>query len=126
MDEVRKHSCSLWVSQWARCILWLITRQETVIQKGIIAPDADLTGVLKVYAANNLKLLAGNQRVLSVTVLSIDHLFVGLHVPIVIVLVFDRGLVKDLRGADMVAASEAGEKEPRGFWLRLGNGRSLF
>ena len=125
MDEVCKDPCGLWVSQWARRILWLVARQETVIQKGIVAPDADLTGVLEMYAANDLELLAGDQCILSITVLLVDHLLVGLHVPIVVVLVFDRGFVKDLRGANVVAASKAGEKEFWRSWLRLGNGRGL-
>jgi hypothetical protein len=78
-----------------------------------------------VYAANDLELLAGDQRILSVTVFLVDHLFVGLHVPIIVVLVFDRGFVKGLRGANVVAASKAGEKKFWRFWLRLGNGRGL-
>lgn len=125
VDEMCKDSCGLWVSQWARRIFWLITRQETLIQKSIIAPDANLTRVLEVYTANDLKLLASHQRVLSITVFSIGHLFIRLHVPIIIVLVLDRGLVEDLRWADIVAASEASEKEPWRFWLRLDNGGSL-
>jgi hypothetical protein len=111
MDKVRKDASCLWVSQWARCVLWLVLRQKTVVQERVVTSDAKLAGVLKVYATDDIELLAGDHCVLSVSIFLINHLPVRLDIPVIVVFVFDRGFVKDLRWADMVAASESTEKK---------------
>lgn len=109
MNEVRKHSGCLWVSQRARCVLWLVPCQQPVVQECIITPDTELAEILKVYATDDRKLFACNHRVFIVPVLSVEHLFVRLHIPIVIIFVFNRGLVEDFRWADVVVTSKPSE-----------------
>jgi hypothetical protein len=108
MDEMRKDPGCLRVSQWACSILRFVSRQETIIQECVIAPDTELTKVFEVYATDDLELFTCNHCVLSI--ISIDHLIVRLHVPIIIVFVFDRSFIENLRYIDVVVPSEATEK----------------
>lgn len=123
MDEVRKDSCCLGVPQRTCSILRFVSCQKTIIQERIITPDTELVDVLKVYASNDLKLLTCNHGVLVVSFFSIEHFFVRLHVPIIIVFVFDRGFVENLGWADVVVASESTEMQSCFSDLRLRDGR---
>lgn len=101
---MREDSGCLWVPQRTCCVLRLVSSQEAIIQERIVAPDAKLVGILKVDTANEFELFARNHGVLSV--LAIDHLIIGLDVPIVVIFVFDRGLVEDLCRTDVIVAGE--------------------
>lgn len=59
------------------------------------------------YTPNEFEFLARHHCVLSVSVFPVNHLLVRLHIPVVVIFVFDRSLVKNLRGADMVVARKA-------------------
>jgi hypothetical protein len=63
-----------------------------------------------VYATDEFELLACDHCVLIVPIFSVDHFFVGLYVPVIVIFVFDCGLVEDLRWADMVVAGKPATK----------------
>jgi hypothetical protein len=116
MDIVSKDTCCFDVSQGACSVLWLVMRQEPLVYERVVSSDCKLIGVLEVYATHYLKFLAVHHCVLVILVFDVKHFFVRLHVPVIIVFVFNRGIVKDLSGTDMVVASEATQKK---LWLTL-------
>jgi hypothetical protein len=103
---MRKHPRSLEIPQRTCGILRFVVCQETIVQEHIVAPYCKLVGILLVYAAYDVEVSACKHHVIVVFVLDVCHLFVWFDVPIVIVFVLDRSLVKDLGRANMVVAAE--------------------
>jgi uncharacterized YccA/Bax inhibitor family protein len=106
VDIMRKHPRSFEISQWTCGILRFIVCQETIVQEHIVAPYGKLIGILLVYAAYDVEVSTRKHHVIVAFVLGIRHLFVWFNVPIVIVFILDRGLVKDLSRADVIVAAE--------------------
>jgi hypothetical protein len=62
------------------------------------------------YAPYNAKFFARKHCIVVPHVLRVEHFFIRLYIPIVVVLIFDRGFVKDLSGADMIVACETSQQ----------------
>lgn len=106
VDVMRKYARSLEVSQRVCGIFWFVVCQETVIQEDIVSSYCQLVGMLLVYSAYYVELSACKHHVVAPFVLYIEHLFVRFNIPVVIVFILDRGLVKDLSRADVIVTAE--------------------
>jgi hypothetical protein len=114
MDIVSKDTRCFDVPQGACSVLRFVMSQEPLVDERVVSSNCKLIGVLEVYATHYLKFFAFHHCVPIILVFDVKHFFVRLHVPVIVVFVFDRGIVKDLSGTDMVIASETTQKQ---LWL---------
>jgi hypothetical protein len=62
--------------------------------------------MLVIYSTNDVELSAPKHHAIMVFVLYVEHFFVRVHIPIIIVFVLDSGFVQNLGWADMIDATK--------------------